>query len=271
MGGGGRAVPDAPALFHGPLERNWREFEARSARFAGHLDSAGLRPDSKVALYCYNGPEYLEATFGAFKARCVPVNVNYRYLEGELTYLLDNSDAEAVVFSADLADRLDAVRPALPKIATFICVGADDAHPVPDWAIDFDTALDQADPMPPIERSGDDLWFLYTGGTTGMPKGVMWPHRSLLGIAGATFRIIKAPVPSTVDEVESTARAFHERGKAVRLLPGGAVDARDVGDDHHRGPLRGGKRDDADVDVARRRRDLRHRGRPSHQPTHDRR
>ncbi|MFI5043932.1 MAG: AMP-binding protein [Acidimicrobiales bacterium] len=214
-----RAVPDAPALFHGPLERNWREFEARSARFAGHLDSAGLRPDSKVALYCYNGPEYLEATFGAFKARCVPVNVNYRYLEGELTYLLDNSDAEAVVFSADLADRLHAVRPALPKIATFICVGADDAHPVPDWAIDFDTALDQADPMPPIDRSGDDLWFLYTGGTTGMPKGVMWPHRSLLGIAGATFRIIKAPVPSTVDEVESTARAFHERGKAVRLLP----------------------------------------------------
>ena len=97
------AIGDRPALIHGPDIRTWTEFDDRSARIAGHLVSAGLRPDAKVALYLYNGPEYLEATFGSFKARAVPVNVNYRYLETELHYLLDNSDAEAVVVSAELA------------------------------------------------------------------------------------------------------------------------------------------------------------------------
>jgi len=212
-------VPDAPASIHDGVTRTWQQFEDRSARLAAHLDAAGVGAGSNVAVYLYNGPEYLEATFAAFKVRAATVNVNYRYLESELEYLFDNSDAAAVVFAAEFAERLDHVRGALPGLRTFVCVGADAEHPCPDWAADYEQLLATQEPMAPIERSGDDLWLLYTGGTTGMPKGVMWPHRSLLGTAAATFAIVKEPVPDTVEQVVATARTFAERGKAVRLLP----------------------------------------------------
>lgn len=212
-------VPDAPALIHTGTTRTWREFQDRAARLAARLDAAGLHADSKVALYLYNGPEYLESTFAAFKIRAATVNVNYRYLENELAYLFDNSDAEAVVFSAEFAERIDHIREDLPQLRTLICVGADDQYPVPDWAEDYEQVIADQAPMLPIERSGDDLWLLYTGGTTGMPKGVMWPHRSLLGTAAATFSIVKAEVPTTDAQVAAVATTFAERNKAVRLLP----------------------------------------------------
>ncbi len=212
-------VPDADALVHGALVRSWAELDDRAARLAAHLDAAGVGHDAKVACYLYNGPEYLESTFAAFKVRAAPINVNYRYLEAELEYLLDNADAEAVVFDVEFAGRLDAVRAALPKVRTWVCVGADAANPVPGWAVDYEAALAANRPMPRIERSGDDLWFLYTGGTTGMPKGVMWPHRNLLATAAATFAVVERPVPGSPDEVAEAVRAFHDRGKAVRLLP----------------------------------------------------
>ncbi len=101
------AVPDGDALVHGALRRSWREFESRSARLANHLHGRGIAHDSKVACYLYNGPEYLETTFAAFKVRAVPINVNYRYLDDELAYLLDNADAEAVVFHAEFAGVLE--------------------------------------------------------------------------------------------------------------------------------------------------------------------
>ncbi len=212
-------VPDAPALIHGGQVRTWREFEDRAARLAAHLHSSGLRTGAKVALYMRNQPEYLEATFAAFKVRAATVNVNYRYLGPELTYLLDNSDSEAIVFHVEFADRLDEIRGELPELRTFVCVGSDDLRPCPEWARALDDVLVTTEAISPIERSGDDLWLLYTGGTTGMPKGVMWPHRSMLGSSGATFGAIKASVPSTVDEVVAAVRTFHDRGKAIRLLP----------------------------------------------------
>lgn len=212
-------VPDAPALIHDGRVRTWRAFEDRAARLARFLDDLGLTEGSKVALYLHNRPEYLESTFAAFKVRAATANVNYRYLESELQHILDNSDAEVVVFAAEFADRLDAVRAALPKLRACLCVGADEADPLPDWATDYETAIAEHEPMAPIERSGDDLWLLYTGGTTGLPKGVMWPHRSMLGSCSATFAAVKASVPADVDEVVEAVRTFHERGKAIRLLP----------------------------------------------------
>jgi acyl-CoA synthetase (AMP-forming)/AMP-acid ligase II len=214
---------DADALIHGDVVRSWGDFDDLASRVAGHLTAAGLQPDSKVAFYLYNGTEYLEATFGAFKARCVPVNVNYRYLESELHYLLENSDAEAVIVSAELVDRLTAVLGDLPLVKTVLVVGASDEHPVPDidlpgGVLSYDEAVRAAEPMPRIDRSPEDLWFLYTGGTTGMPKGVMWPHRSLMGAAAPTFRVIKSPVPSTPEGFAEAARRFHDSGKAIRLL-----------------------------------------------------
>ncbi len=216
-------IPDADALIHGDVVRSWAEFDSLASRVAGHLTAAGLGADSKVAFYLYNCTAYLEATFGAFKARCVPVNVNYRYLESELHYLLENSDAEAVIVSAELADRLGAVLGDLPLVRTVLVVGATDEHPVPDWdlpggVLAYDDALAAAEPMPRTDRSQEDLWFLYTGGTTGMPKGVMWPHRSLMGTTAPTFRVIKAEVPTTPQGFAAAARTFHDSGKAIRLL-----------------------------------------------------
>ena len=212
-------VPDAAALVQGDLVRTWAEFDDRAARLAAYLDAAGVGPDAKLACYLYNGPEYLEATFAAFKVRAAPINVNYRYLEAELEYLLDNADAEAVVFDVEFATRLEHVRPALGKVKVWLCVGADAEHALPDWAVDYESTISATLPMQRIERSGNDLWFLYTGGTTGMPKGVMWPHRNLLATAAATFAVVKLPVPSTPAEVSDAVAAFHEQGRAVRLLP----------------------------------------------------
>ncbi len=212
-------VPDAPATIHRDEVHSWRTFEDRAARLAACFDEVGVGHDSKVALYLPNRPEYLEATFAAFKVRAATVNVNYRYLESELEYLFDNSDAEVVVVSADLISRLEHLRHRLPGVRRYVCVGADGSHACPEWALDYEQAVATHSPLPPIDRSGDDLWLLYTGGTTGMPKGVMWPHRSLLGTAAATFAIVKEPVPADVEGVARVAATFAERGKAVRLLP----------------------------------------------------
>ena len=108
------AVPDAVATAHGADVHTWQEFEDRSARLAGALAAAGIGHDDKVGLHLYNGFEYLEAQFAAFKQRAVPCNVNYRYLADELAYLFDNADARAVFFDATLAERIDAVRERCP-------------------------------------------------------------------------------------------------------------------------------------------------------------
>ena len=217
-------VPDSPALIHGDLTRTWREFEDRAARLASALSAAGLGADSKVAHFLFNGPEYLETSFGAMKIRGVPVNVNYRYLEDELAYLLDNSDAEAIVFSDELADRVAAVMPRSPGVKLWLQVdssSAGDAAPVPtiDGAVSYEEAIGASKPQAPQERSANDLWFLYTGGTTGMPKGVMWPHDSLVGTTGATLRPLGLEEPQSIDQARANVRDLHGRGEVRRLLP----------------------------------------------------
>ena len=101
------AAGDEIAIVQGQTRRTYREFEDRAARVASAFVDAGLVPGSKVALYLYNSPEFLEANFAALKQRMMPVNVNYRYLDAELEYILDNCDAEAIVFHSSLADRVD--------------------------------------------------------------------------------------------------------------------------------------------------------------------
>ena len=113
-------IPDEVALVHGSTRRTWAEYDERAARLAAAYSAAGLGHDSKVGLYLYNGNEYLEAQFGAFKMRGVPINVNYRYLDDELWYLLDNADAEALVFHASLGDRVARVVDRLPKLRLLV-------------------------------------------------------------------------------------------------------------------------------------------------------
>ena len=173
-------LPDADCLIHGDIRRTWSEVDSRADGVARHLLDAGLERQQAVAQYLYNGPEYLESTYAAFKAALVPVNTNYRYTEDELLYLWDNADAGAVVFHGTFAGTIEPIREKLPKVRSWLWV--DDASGAcPDWATPYEqVATSGADRVSPEwGRTGDDLTMLYTGGTTGMPKGVMWRQDDL--------------------------------------------------------------------------------------------
>jgi acyl-CoA synthetase (AMP-forming)/AMP-acid ligase II len=173
-------IGDATAIVHGDTRRTWTEYDNRSARIAAAYVDAGLVPDSKVGLFLYNSNEYLEAQYAAFKMRGVPVNVNYRYLDEELWYLLDNSDAEALVFHSSLGDRVARIIGRLPKIKLLIEVDDGGTQQV-DGARSYDQIVAGYDPMPRITRDESDIYMLYTGGTTGMPKGVMYAMGGMTG------------------------------------------------------------------------------------------
>ncbi|HET6917514.1 MAG TPA: acyl-CoA synthetase [Acidimicrobiales bacterium] len=197
-------LPDAPAQRFGDRVYSWSEFDRRSDSVAADLLDAGLGHQSKVAAYLYNGPEYLESYYAAFKAGMAAVNVNYRYGPGEVAYLLDNADAEAVVFHASFAPVLEQIRGDLPKVKAWYVV-EDDAE-APAWAKRYeDVAAKPAERVvAPWGRSPDDLLLLYTGGTTGMPKGVMWRHDDLVNVLGAGGNpFIGAPPAADVDEIRS--------------------------------------------------------------------
>lgn len=198
------AVPDAPAQRFGEKVSSWAEFDRNADSLAADLIGSGLGKQSKVAAYLYNGPEYLEVYYAAFKAGLAPVNVNYRYGPTEVTYLLDNADAEAVFFHASFAPLLEQVREQLPLVKAWYVV--DDGADVPDWATRYDDVVGKpADrTVPPWGRSPDDLLLLYTGGTTGMPKGVMWRHDDLVNVLGSGGNpFIGAPPASGVEEIRA--------------------------------------------------------------------
>jgi acyl-CoA synthetase (AMP-forming)/AMP-acid ligase II len=169
-------VPGNEALVCGDRRFTYADADARINRLAHHLASRGIGPGDHVALYLYNGVEYLEAMLAAFKLRAVPINVNYRYVEEELRYLLADADAKAVVFHREFAPKLATVVPELPLLRTFVAVDDDSGADVGALdAVEYEAALAASAPLRDFgPRSADDVYILYTGGTTGMPKGVMW-------------------------------------------------------------------------------------------------
>src|SRR3954454_9153182 len=169
-------VPDNTAIVCGGRRLTFAELDERSTRLANHLIGAGVAVGDHVGIYAYNGPEWVEAMFGVWKARAVPINVNYRYVEAELSYLFDNADLVALVHGREFIPRIDAVRADLPKLKAFISIDdGTDEDLAAIGAVEYEAALGAASPeRVPGPRSPDDLYMLYTGGTTGMPKGVMW-------------------------------------------------------------------------------------------------
>jgi len=171
----------APAVIHGDRALGWGELTRRSNNLAAALVARGARPDDKIALYMRNCPEYLETVAAAFKARLVHVNVNFRYLDDELAYILDNSDARFVVFGSEFGERAATLAARCENVGQWLQVGPDAAP----FASPYDELAGQGDGAAlGIDRSGDDLLFIYTGGTTGMPKGVMWRNEDLWGALG---------------------------------------------------------------------------------------
>ncbi len=212
------AIGDRTALVCGDTRRSWTEYDQRASRLAAAFSSAGLGPDSKLGLYLYNGNEYLEAQFATMKHRGVPVNINYRYLDDELFYLLDNSDAEALVFHTSLGERVARVMERVPKVKLWIEVD-DGGESVP-GAVAFEELIAGHDPAPRITRQADDIYMFYTGGTTGMPKGVMYDIGGMLqGFIETAFPIFGLGLPS-VDEIPALVAKMWSAGENVTSIPG---------------------------------------------------
>jgi 3-oxocholest-4-en-26-oate---CoA ligase len=180
--------PAEPALIHDDDILSWGEFDQRTNALARHMLAAGLQPGDKVAHLMRNGLAYPLTTVAAMKARLVHVNVNFRYSGEELYYIIDNSDAAAIVYDAEFASEISALRSRLEKVSLFIEV-ADGGSANP-FATPFSDAI-QGDGGPlDLDRSADDLIFIYTGGTTGAPKGVMWRQADMWAALGGG-----APIP----------------------------------------------------------------------------
>lgn len=157
-------IGERECLVFGSRRLSYREVDERSTRLAHHLAAHGIGPGDHVGVWMQNAPEYIETMLASFKLRAVPINVNYRYRADELKYLFADSDTKAIVYDPEFKELLDAILPDLPKVRA--CIGLGD---------EYDTALlGQSATRDFGERSPDDLYILYTGGTTGMPKGVMW-------------------------------------------------------------------------------------------------
>ena len=180
-------VPDRAALVHGDRHVTWRDFDRHADGVAAALLDAGLQPQDKVAIYLHNSPAYLESVFAALKARLVPVNTNYRYTGDELVQLWTNADAAAVIFHGAFTAQTEAVRARCPAVRAWLFV--DDGHAsCPSWALPYDEAADPSAgrTIERQDRNGDDQIIIYTGGTTGLPRGVMWRQHDLFLASNTT-------------------------------------------------------------------------------------
>jgi acyl-CoA synthetase (AMP-forming)/AMP-acid ligase II len=189
----------ATAQLHGGQRTTWGEMDRRADGVAATLLAAGAQRQDKVAHYLYNAPAYLESMFGLYKVGLVPVNTNYRYGDDELVYLWTNCDAVAVIFHASLTERVERVRGRVPGVRTWLCVADASGVACPEWAVAYEQATTSAAGRTAASwgRSGDDLYLLYTGGTTGMPKGVMWRQDDVIASLDATSR---NPLPAEPSE-----------------------------------------------------------------------
>lgn len=225
------AVPDREAIIFRERRLTYGQLDERTNRLANHLLARGcsIRTErdatsgwesgqDHLALYLHNGPEYLEGMVGAYKARVAPFNVNYRYVEEELIYLLNDARAKAIIFHSAFAPRLAAIRAELPELSILLQVPDESGHDLLADAVWYDDALAAAAPTKAnVERSPDDLYILYTGGTTGMPKGVLWRQADIFPAALGGRQLGTATEWVDLDEIIETAR--HGGAKLMPSAP----------------------------------------------------
>ncbi|WP_327112070.1 acyl-CoA synthetase [Nocardia sp. NBC_01730] len=186
-------MPDRVALADDGREVTYAQLEERANRLAHYLQERGVLPGDKVGIYSRNTIEAVEAMVAIFKARAVMINVNYRYVENELQYIFDNSDMVALIHERRYSDKVSAVRQNTPTLHTVIVVDDDTTGPIRTAAdsVEYEAVLAQSSGERDFgDRSPDDLYMLYTGGTTGMPKGVMWRQEDVWRVLGAGINFV---------------------------------------------------------------------------------
>jgi len=215
---GAHLGPENPALIHGDRIVSWPEMTARSNNVARWLLENGANFGDKIGFYMRNQPEYVEGLVASFKARLTHVNVNYRYLDDELVYIIDNSDSTVVLYDIEFRDNVSRVKDRLPDVKIWIEVGGTETPP--EYAVPYDTIAESGDGAPlGIERSPDDLMFLYTGGTTGMPKGVMWSHQIWRDANLDGLRRIYGAAPETWDQHRDFVNEVGQHGRQLPACP----------------------------------------------------
>jgi acyl-CoA synthetase (AMP-forming)/AMP-acid ligase II len=231
---------DRTAVTHGDRSLTWRQLDDRSSRLAGFLAARGIRADARVAIALYNGVEYLESVFAILKVGAIPVNVNYRYQPDEMRHLFDDAQVSAVIFDASLAERVGAAQAGAQAARTMVQVGGAAEPPgapvsgaaAPPGAPVSGAAASPGAPVSgyeqvigataPLPRAARDVgrWLMYTGGTTGKPKGVLVSHAWLYPVVSANgFVLIGEPVPGSLDALRATTERLSARGDAIVCLP----------------------------------------------------
>ncbi|MBX9980603.1 acyl-CoA synthetase [Mycobacterium gordonae] len=224
------AIPDRELVIQGDKRFTYAQIVERSNRLAAYLHAQGLGCHTErsqlpgheagqdlLGLYAYNGNEFVEALFGSFAARVAPFNVNYRYVKSELQYLLADSAASALVYHAAFAPRVAEVLPDLPNLRVLIQIADQSGNELLDGAVDYESIVASPAEPPPVRHSPDDLYVLYTGGTTGMPKGVLWRQHDIFMTSFGGRDLMTGQFVSSVDEV--VARVTAGPGTKVMVLP----------------------------------------------------
>ena len=209
--------PDETALIRGATVRTWSEFDKRASAIGERLLRAGLTRQSRVAQYLMNSMEYVESLFATFKVAMVPVNTNYRYVADELAYLWIDAGVEAVMFHGSFSESAGQVRSRVPSVKLWLWVD-DGVGSCPEWAEPYENVAASGTPLPAHapDRQGDDLYLLYTGGTTGQPKGVMWRQDDLFCVLNRSATI-KYPEEGTLADVE--AKLSESTDPRARVIP----------------------------------------------------
>src|ERR1700760_590816 len=224
------AIGDRALIIQGERRYTYAQTIERSNRLAAYLHSRGLGCHTErsalaghevgqdlVGLYAYNGNEFVEALLGAFAARVAPFNVNFRYVKAELQYLLADSGATALIYHAGFAPRVAEVLPELPALKVLIQIADESANALLDGAVDYESAIQSALPPAPLQHSPDDLYVLYTGGTTGMPKGVLWRQHDIFMTSFGGRNLMTGECVSSIDEIAT--RVVAGPGTKVLILP----------------------------------------------------
>jgi len=210
------AIPDREAIVCGDRRLTFAELDERATRLAHALSKAGVKQGDHIGLYLHNSVEYLEGLLAAFKIRAVPININFRYVEEELYYLFDNADLIGIIHHRQFGPRIAAVAQRLPELKLTVAVeDGSDADCSAIGSLNYEEELANASPVRDFgPRSGDDLFLAYTGGTTGMPKGVIWRHEDLFFAALMGGNPYGAP-PERPGQVSENAKT----GMAITALP----------------------------------------------------